>query len=68
VLEATGLYHHAYQKVDEVNRVIRQEVSGIEDLLIDLINPEGKTFSVEELVRDHCYPRVNFTEIDADWW
>jgi hypothetical protein len=68
VLEASGLYHYAYRKVGEVNRAIRQECAVVEDLLVSLISPEGKSFSVEELVRDHGYPAVDLFDIDADWW
>jgi hypothetical protein len=67
VLEASGLFSHAHRKVQELNRVIRDNVAGIDDTLAALINPEGLSFSVGQLTRDYGYPDVDLFEIDLDW-
>lgn len=68
VLEASGLYLHAYHKAGELNRVIRDNVAIVEETLVALVSPEGASFSVEQLARDFEYPDVDLFEIDADWW
>jgi hypothetical protein len=67
VLEASGLFSHALRKMQELNRVIRDNVAGIDDTLAALINPEGLSFSVGQLTRDYGYPDVDLFEIDLDW-
>src|SRR5262249_27865395 len=68
VLEASGLYRHAYRKVGELNRIIRDNVAIVEDLLVAAISPEAATFSVEQLAREHGYPDVDLHDIDLDWY
>lgn len=68
VLEASGLYLHAFNKAGELDHVIRDNLPLIEDSLAELISPEGVEFRVEQLVRDYGYPDVDLFEIDADWW
>jgi hypothetical protein len=59
---------HAHRKAGELNRVIRENVAIIDDVLVELISPEGATFSVEQLARDYGYPDVDLFEVDSDWW
>ena len=68
VLEASGLYLHAHRKAGELNLVIQDNIAVIKDALVDLISPEGATFTVEQLARDYGYPDVDLFEIDSDWW
>jgi hypothetical protein len=68
VLEASGLYLYAHRRAGELNRIIKEHVSIIDDHLVAFISPEAREFSVKELVRDHGYPDVDLFEIDADWW
>lgn len=68
VLEASGLYLHAYSKAGELNKIIHDNVNIIDDALVALISPEAATFTVENLVQDYGYPDVDLSEIDADWW
>jgi hypothetical protein len=65
---ASGLYLHAHRKVEELNRVIRENVAIIDDILVELINPEKATFPVEQLARNFGYPDVDLFAIDADCW
>ena len=68
VLTASGLYLHAHRKVGELNRVIQDNVAVVEDVLVELIDPEAAAFSVEQLASDHGYPDVDLFDIDSDWW
>ncbi|MBV9124234.1 MAG: hypothetical protein JO112_12825 [Planctomycetes bacterium] len=68
VLEASGLYAYAHRKAGELNGIIREHVRIIDDLLVALISPQAKTFTVEELSKDYDYPDVDLNVIDADWW
>jgi len=47
--------------------VIRDNLPLIEDILIQLINPEGVVFTMEQLVRDYGYPDVDVDELDIQW-
>lgn len=66
VLEASGLYLYAHQRAGELNRIIQKNISIVDDVLVVLINPEARTFSVNQLARDYGYPDVDLSEIDAD--
>jgi hypothetical protein len=68
VLEASGLYRFAHKKAGELNHIIREHIGCIDDILVGLIYPAAKTFTVEELTRDYNFPDVNLSKIDADWW
>ena len=68
VLEASGLYLHAYRKAGELNQVIQDNIGVIEDILVDLISPEAAVFSVEQLAQDFAYPDVDLLDIDLDCW
>jgi hypothetical protein len=62
VSEASGLYAYAYGKVEELNRIIRDHVAIVDDILVALIGPEAKTVAVEQLPMETSYPE------DDDWW
>ena len=65
--EGCGLYLFACRKADEMNGIILQNIGIIEDCLAALISPERREFALVDLVRDHGYPAVDLSEIDADW-
>jgi hypothetical protein len=67
LLAASGLGFIAYQKAVELTRVIQANVASIDDILIAVISPEGKTHAVDQLARDYGYPDVNLSAIDAEW-
>jgi hypothetical protein len=62
VLEASGLYAYAHAKVEELNRVIRNNVAIIDDILVALICPEAKTPVAGQPPHEYDYPE------DYDWW
>lgn len=66
VLEASGLLYLAHQKAAELNRIIDKNVEDIDDLLAAIIDPVGKEFTVDELIRDHGYPKPREGDM-ADW-
>lgn len=68
VMEASGLYLLAHLKAEELNRVIWDNISFIDDLLLEFISPEGASFSVEQLIKGYGYPTADLSEIDDDWW
>jgi hypothetical protein len=62
-----GMYF--FRKTEEARRVLDDEViAAIDDVLATFVCPEGKTFTVEELVRDFGYLDVDLFGIDADNW
>ena len=68
ILTASGLLKLAYDKICELNRVIQENISDIDDTLAVLISPETAVFSIEQLVRDYGYPDVDLSDIEVDWW
>lgn len=56
------------KKAEEINEVIRPQVSGIDDLLIAIIDPEARTLPLSHLIQKFGYPEESLSEIDADWW
>ena len=67
-LAASGLYYFQLKKIEELNRVIHDHLAIIEDLLVELISPTGRTISFEQLVKEHGYPDVDLFEIDVRWF
>lgn len=67
VMEASGLYLQAHLKAEELNRVIWDNISLIDDLLVEIISPERVSFSIEQLIKGYEYPKSNLSEIDDDW-
>jgi hypothetical protein len=67
VLDAGGLYYYAHWNVGKLNEVIRQHVQIIEGILVELISPDARTFTVGELVRDYGYPDDDLHQIDVEW-
>ena len=67
VLSASGLYRLALRKSETLNRVIADNLGVIEDVLVELISPEGREFTVAHLAKEYGYPDVELWSIDADW-
>ena len=66
VMEASGLYYYAHWKVGQINQAVRQQMQVIDNLLVQLISPDGKAFTLTELVRDYGYPEGSVTQDDGD--
>jgi hypothetical protein len=67
VLEVSGASLYALLKIREANTVVKGVVGPIEDMLADLIDPTGRRYSVEALVRDYGYPEDDLDAIDDAW-
>lgn len=68
IIEGNGLRLYAHRKAGELNRIIRDNVAIIDDVLVAFISPEAKVFSVDQLACDYGYPDVDLFEIDVEWW
>lgn len=67
VLEASGFYAFAFERIEHVNAQVRTAVATIDDLLAALIAPDGRTFSYDQLVAQFAFPTDDLWEIDAEW-
>jgi hypothetical protein len=67
VIEANGLYAYPHTKIAALNRIIEDNVTLIDDILMVFISPEAREFSIDQLAHDYDYPVVDLSEIDADW-
>lgn len=66
VLLASGLYFFAHQKTEELNRIVRENLDIIDDILVAIISPEEKQFSMVQMVNDYGYPDVDLCKIDLE--
>jgi hypothetical protein len=67
VLEVSGFFLLAHLKAGDMNRVIIENLPLIDNILSELICPEGATFTVEQLIQNYGYPAVDLTELDIQW-
>jgi hypothetical protein len=51
-----------------MNRVIREHLAIVEDLLVELICPTGRSFSRKVVVEEYGYPDVDLFEVDVHWF
>lgn len=68
VTAASGLIGYAYYKAYNLNQIIKEKLSSIDDLLADIISPEGRAFKLEVLINEHHYPDYNNEEDNYDNW
>ena len=66
-LAASGLFKYAHRKIKSINRGIAKIIASIDDLLSSFISPEGRTFTIDKLVKDYGYPDVDLNTIDMDF-
>ena len=66
-IAASGLYGLAVMKTEASNLEISRDIATVDDLLAELISPEGASFSIDYLARNYGYPDVDLLEIDIDW-
>ncbi|MDD3816034.1 MAG: hypothetical protein PHZ02_15470 [Desulfocapsaceae bacterium] len=69
----SGAYHigfllgqGTYQKIWQFSGMIKERIVDIDKLLVAFISPGGKSFSVEDLIRDYDFPDVDIHEIDME--
>ncbi len=66
VMEMSYPYLYSFLLTKDILKQINlQEINRFLSLVID---PAGKTFTLETLIRDYNYPKENVTEIDFDNW
>jgi hypothetical protein len=61
VSAASGLYAYACVKVGELNRIVRENVAIIDNILVAVLCPESEVIAVEPLALDYRYVE------DDDW-
>ena len=66
--EASAFYFWALRRIGQLNETIRQGVQPIDEILAELISPDGKYFTLNALVQDFGYPQDDLDQIDDDWW
>jgi len=69
----SGAYHiglrlqwNTYCRIWNFIWIMKEEVKSLDSIIVAIISPEEKSFTIDELVRDHGFPDVNITEIDLD--
>ena len=67
VLEASGFYAFAVDRIEHVNTQVRASIATIDDLLAALIAPDARKFSQDQLVAQFGFPDDDLWEIDAEW-
>jgi hypothetical protein len=68
VMEASGAYLYAYKKGRELNETLERTVGSIDDALARFISPDGKSFTIRELVDRFGYPEDDLSDVDEDWF
>ena len=70
----SGNYHIGSELVSQASSHIykseescREHFRSIDDILISIISPEAKHFSIELLKRDFAFPEANVGAIDIEW-
>ena len=66
-LAAGGWYALAVLRMQKLNSVMGEHLWIVEDVLAAIINPDGRAFTLAELVAEHGYPDVDLRSIDEDW-
>jgi len=64
----SDLFTYVHRKIACLNKIIRDHLNIIDDILTTLISPQGQTFTEEELSRLYGYPIVDLWDIDALWF
>lgn len=67
LLCASGFTAYAHSTAWTVTKTVLESVKGIEEDLAFILDPEGRTFTVEELIAEFDYPDANLSELDMDW-
>jgi hypothetical protein len=49
------------------NLLLKKELKKVDKILFFLINPEGISYSKEQLIEQFNYPNLDLNEIDLDW-
>lgn len=67
VLEASSLgFRAAIKLTGELNNDLRKKVAQIDELLFEIINPEGLSFKEETLIKKYGFPKEDLDAIDME--
>ncbi len=67
VLEASSLgFRSAISLTVELNNELYKKVEKIDELLFEIINPNGLTFDEETLIKEYGFPKADLDAIDMD--
>ncbi len=61
---ASGEYKYACMKINGLNRVIKDNLSEYDKILLSIISPEQQTYTIDDMTQNFDYPDVDFDEID----
>ena len=61
------LVHQASCHINHSEESCREHFRSIDEILISIISPEAKQFSIEQLKREFAFPEVNVGAIDLQW-
>ncbi len=61
------LVYQASSHIYKSEESCREHFRSIDDILISIISPEAKHFSVKHLKRDFAFPEANVSAIDLKW-
>ena len=61
------LLRDTYQKIWDFIAVIKEEAKAIDAIIVAIISPEEKSFSVGQLIREYDFPCIDIMTIDLDW-
>ncbi len=64
---ASGWHLCAVELTGSMGRVMHDILQDLDDLLADIIDPRGRVFSREELIRRFGFPDVDLFDIDCEW-
>ena len=68
VYEASGFFAFACNLAYEVGSRLKKELPAIDEVLAAIIDPDGRSFAVVELIDKYGYPDVQLGAIDMDWY
>jgi len=67
VLEATSVgFHAAHILAKEINNKIGKDIKGVDDFIIQIISPQKKEFSEQELIDNYNFPKDDLLDIDIE--
>ncbi len=65
-IQAAGIYGYTCYKIEQINNVIKTDMSIIDNLIKSIISPSNQNISREGLIVNFGYPDVDLGEIDIE--
>jgi len=66
ILLCNNEFAYTIKKINITNKSIKNNLSEIENILANIINPENKSFTIKELNNKYGYPMVDLNLIDMN--